>query len=70
MSTSAGSTEICAGCNAFVIRPRCSLFLSDRLFTPLTPTAKATDENLASEDWDTNLQICDKVGDEGSNGCV
>lgn len=40
------------------------------LVTPLTPTAKATDENLASEDWDTNLQICDKVGDEGQNGYV
>lgn len=44
--------------------------LVNRLITPLTPAAKATDENLASEDWDTNLQICDKVGDEGQNGCV
>jgi signal transducing adaptor molecule len=29
---------------------------------------KATDENLASEDWDVNLQICDKVTAEGTNG--
>ncbi|GMK56102.1 hypothetical protein CspeluHIS016_0211580 [Cutaneotrichosporon spelunceum] len=29
---------------------------------------KATDENLASEDWDINLQICDKVHEEGAPG--
>jgi signal transducing adaptor molecule len=29
---------------------------------------KATDENLASENWDVNLQICDKVNDEGAPG--
>ncbi|BEI85818.1 hypothetical protein CcaverHIS002_0601050 [Cutaneotrichosporon cavernicola] len=29
---------------------------------------KATDENLASEDWDVNLQICDKVTEEGAPG--
>ncbi|CAK9781860.1 hypothetical protein CC85DRAFT_287451 [Cutaneotrichosporon oleaginosum] len=29
---------------------------------------KATDENLASEDWDVNLQICDKVTAEGAPG--
>ncbi|KAK4689366.1 signal transducing adaptor molecule, partial [Tremellales sp. Uapishka_1] len=29
---------------------------------------KATDENLASEDWDLNIQVCDKVSDEGQTG--
>ncbi|WOO78542.1 Class E vacuolar protein-sorting machinery protein HSE1 [Vanrija pseudolonga] len=29
---------------------------------------KATDENLASEDWDINLQVCDKVTEEGTTG--
>ncbi|KAL1407493.1 ESCRT-0 subunit protein hse1 [Vanrija albida] len=29
---------------------------------------KATDENLASEDWDINLQVCDKVTEEGTAG--
>jgi signal transducing adaptor molecule len=32
------------------------------------PAAKATDENLASEDWDVNLQICDKVSEDGTDG--
>ncbi|KAK8844167.1 hypothetical protein IAR55_006961 [Kwoniella newhampshirensis] len=29
---------------------------------------KATDENLASEDWALNLEVCDKVSGEGQNG--
>ncbi|WRT69235.1 uncharacterized protein IL334_006219 [Kwoniella shivajii] len=29
---------------------------------------KATDENLASEDWALNLEVCDKVSGEGENG--
>ncbi|EIW65817.1 hypothetical protein TREMEDRAFT_36025 [Tremella mesenterica DSM 1558] len=29
---------------------------------------KATDENLASEDWALNLEVCDKVLSEGQNG--
>ncbi|WVR08922.1 hypothetical protein IAU60_005981 [Kwoniella sp. DSM 27419] len=29
---------------------------------------KATDENLASEDWALNLEVCDKVTGEGQNG--
>lgn len=35
---------------------------------PLTHAVKATDENLSSENWDVNLQICDKVADEGTAG--
>jgi hypothetical protein len=31
-------------------------------------TAKATDENLASEDWALNLEVCDKVSGEGQTG--
>lgn len=76
--TTSSSVSICAACAETHAGPRCfrrkqrgcSGLPADRLFTPLTPAAKATDENLASEDWDTNLQICDKVGDEGQNGCV
>jgi len=29
---------------------------------------KATDENLASEDWALNIEVCDKVTGDGSNG--
>ncbi|GFZ47158.1 Class E vacuolar protein-sorting machinery protein hse1 [Saitozyma sp. JCM 24511] len=29
---------------------------------------KATDENLASEDWALNIEICDKVSGDGQNG--
>ncbi|KAL7421009.1 ESCRT-0 subunit protein hse1 [Cryptotrichosporon argae] len=29
---------------------------------------KATDENLASEDWDVNLQVCEKVDADGQTG--
>ncbi|WWC91043.1 uncharacterized protein L201_005983 [Kwoniella dendrophila CBS 6074] len=29
---------------------------------------KATDENLASEDWALNIEVCDKVSGEGENG--
>ena len=30
--------------------------------------AKATDENLASENWGLNLEVCDKVSTDGTNG--
>lgn len=30
--------------------------------------AKATDENLTSENWQLNLDVCDKVSNEGENG--
>lgn len=29
---------------------------------------KATDENLASEDWGLNIEVCDKVGSDGASG--
>ncbi|KAI9636935.1 uncharacterized protein MKK02DRAFT_34014 [Dioszegia hungarica] len=32
------------------------------------PLVKATDENLASEDWALNLEVCDKVSSEGATG--
>lgn len=31
---------------------------------------KATHEDLLSEDWDANLQICDRVSEEGEQGYV
>lgn len=31
-------------------------------------TVKATDENLASEDWALNLEVCDKVSGDGTTG--
>jgi hypothetical protein len=31
---------------------------------------KATDENLASEDWALNIEVCDKVTGDGSSGSV
>jgi hypothetical protein len=31
-------------------------------------TAKTTDENLTSENWELILNLCDKVGDEGQEG--
>lgn len=31
---------------------------------------KATDENLASEDWGLNIEVCDKVGSDGAAGYV
>ena len=30
--------------------------------------AKATNENLASEDWALNLEVCDKVSGDGQSG--
>ena len=38
------------------------------LITPTAHTAKATDENLTGEDWETVLNLCDKVQDEGEAG--
>lgn len=29
---------------------------------------KATDENLTSEDWELNLDVCDRVTTEGEAG--
>lgn len=34
----------------------------------LTSLVKATDENLASEDWALNIEVCDKVTGDGANG--
>ncbi|KAK0555169.1 hypothetical protein OC845_000305 [Tilletia horrida] len=37
------------------------------------PVTKATDENLTSEDWEANLDVCDKVsgeGEQGARNCV
>lgn len=31
---------------------------------------KTTDENLTSENWELILNLCDKVSDEGQEGCV
>lgn len=31
---------------------------------------KATDENQTSENWEILLNLCDKVGEEGEQGCV
>ena len=33
-------------------------------------SGKATDENLASEDWGLNIEVCDKVGSDGATGYV
>jgi hypothetical protein len=33
-------------------------------------TVKATHEDLLAEDWDANLQICDRVSEEGEQGYV
>lgn len=33
-------------------------------------TAKSTDENMTSENWELILNLCDKVQDEGQEGCV
>lgn len=30
--------------------------------------AKATDENLTSENWELNLDVCDRVTNEGETG--
>lgn len=32
--------------------------------------AKTTDENLTSENWELILNLCDKVVEEGDEGCV
>ena len=31
-------------------------------------SVKATDENLASEDWALNIEVCDKVSGDGTTG--
>lgn len=31
---------------------------------------KTTDENLTSENWELILNLCDKVQEEGEQGCV
>lgn len=31
---------------------------------------KATDENLTAENWQLNLDVCDKVSSDGEAGCV
>ena len=36
----------------------------------LTFSGKATDENLASEDWGLNIEVCDKVSGDGATGYV
>lgn len=33
-------------------------------------SAKATDENLTSENWEVILALCDKIVEEGEQGCV
>lgn len=34
------------------------------------PTAKTTDENLTSENWELIMNLCDKVAEEGPSGCA
>jgi hypothetical protein len=46
---------------------------SRRLHYPhpfLLEKAKATDETLTGENWETILNLCDKVQDEGEQGSV
>ena len=47
-----------------------SHFSSPRSPQLRTQPAKATDENLTGEDWETVLNLCDKVQDEGEMGFV
>lgn len=32
------------------------------------PVGKATDENLTSENWEYNLNVCDRVDNDNENG--
>ena len=40
--------------------------MADRVLVNLP--VKATDENLASEDWALNIDVCDKVTGDGQAG--
>ena len=44
-----------------VSHPPCPILLHPRSFTDRTVVAKATDENLTSEDWGAIISVCDKV---------
>lgn len=52
---------VCAFTDFFFVlfQMRCFLF-----------SAKTTDENLTSENWELILNLCDKVNDEGESGQV
>lgn len=53
---------------------RASLSLPSRSRTARTGLTlclvKATDENLASEDWALNIDVCDRVSGDGQTGYV
>jgi signal transducing adaptor molecule len=40
------------------------------ILIPFFHVVKATDETLTSENWEINLNLCDKVQDEGEQGSV
>jgi len=45
-----------------------STILNPNMAAQADKIVKATDENLASEDWALNIEVCDKVTGDGSNG--
>ena len=47
-----------------------SLLVYPSLFGTDASTAKTTDENLTTENWELILNLCDKVQDDGQDGWV